>query len=237
MTVPHSLPITLTIDRGVSLVGTIRLESPFRAWKCLLQRFEGGAFSYVSPNCQLLRVTLGRYCSIGNDVEVLSQHPTFGLTTSPFPYQTLFTAPFDTAPYQSYESLGDTRIGHDVWIGAGVRIRTGVTIGNGAIVGAGSVVTKDVPSFAVVGGTPAKLIRMRFPEQIVEHIERLAWWEYNLLGLKVPTEDPETALDAIEAAVDSGQLQPYRPGFCAVWREGQEIKARRDTQKAPNLDY
>ena len=72
---------------------------------------------------------------------------------------------------------------------------------------------------------------MRFPEPTVERIERLAWWKYNLLGLKLPTEDPETALDAIEAAIASGQLQPYQPGFFTVWHEGQEIKARRDNQQ------
>lgn len=228
MTAPHSAPIALTIDPGVKLAGAVRMEAPFRAWRCTLHRFSGGAFSYVSPNCRLHRVTLGRYCSIGNDVEILSQHPTLGLTTSPFSYQSIFAAPFDAEPYQSYENLSDTRIGNDVWVGAGVRIRTGVTIGNGAIIGAGSVVTQDVPPFAVVGGTPAKLIRMRLPEQIVERIERLAWWKYNLLGLKVPTEDPEIALNTIEAAIESGQLQPYQLEFFTVWREGQELKARRE---------
>jgi len=65
-------------------------------------------------------------------------------------------------------------IGDDVWIGHGAIILHGVHIGNGAIVAAGSVVTKDVPSYAIVGGVPAKLIRYRFDDnQIKCHQEML----------------------------------------------------------------
>lgn len=52
-------------------------------------------------------------------------------------------------------------IGNDVWIGARVIILPGVRVGTGAVIGAGAVVTKDVPEYAVVGGNPARVIKMR----------------------------------------------------------------------------
>ena len=71
-------------------------------------------------------------------------------------------------------------IQNDVWIGAGALLMDGVTIGNGAIVAARSVVTKDVPPYAIVGGTPAKLIRYRFDEDEIEFLEELQWWNKDL---------------------------------------------------------
>lgn len=221
-------PIALAIDRSVNLVGSVKIESPFRAWHCTLNDFTGGAFSYISPNCSLHRVHMGRYCSIGNDVSILSRHPTTGLTTSPFPYQTLFAAPFNFSPDQHYDNLSDTRIGNDVWIGAGVRIKSGVTIGNGVVVGAGSVVTKDLAPYSIVGGTPARLIRMRFEASLIERIERLGWWNFNLLGLNISMEVPEIALAEIEKMLTDNTVLPYEPGYVRIWREGNQIKAKRE---------
>ena len=62
----------------------------------------------------------------------------------------------------------------DVWCGANVTILKGVTIGRGSIVAAGAVVTQSFPPYSVVGGVPAKLLKMRFtPEEIVEHEKML----------------------------------------------------------------
>ena len=61
----------------------------------------------------------------------------------------------------AYGAVATVIIGHDVWIGANAVVLKGVTIGDGAIVGAGAVVTRDVPSLAIVGGNPAKVIKMR----------------------------------------------------------------------------
>ena len=75
-------------------------------------------------------------------------------------------------------SPGDTVLGNDVWLGYGVTVLPGVRIGHGAIVGAGSVVTADVPDYGVVAGNPARLIRMRFSEEDVALLLRLAWWDW-----------------------------------------------------------
>src|SRR6185295_4140559 len=74
----------------------------------------------------------------------------------------------------------ETYIGNDVWIGNHVIVKDGVTIGDGAIVGAGSVVTRDVPAYAVVAGNPARRIRMRFDERLVERLQTTKWWTYSM---------------------------------------------------------
>jgi serine acetyltransferase len=67
-------------------------------------------------------------------------------------------------------------IGNDVWVGAGAVILPGIKIGHGAIIGAGAVVTKDVPDYAIVTGVPAKILRYRFDEAIIDRLLKLQWW-------------------------------------------------------------
>ena len=61
--------------------------------------------------------------------------------------------------------------------GGGSFVKQGVTIGDGAIVGMGAVVTKDVAPYAIVGGNPAKLIRMRFDEDTIQKMLESEWWK------------------------------------------------------------
>ena len=68
-------------------------------------------------------------------------------------------------------------IGNDVWIGYEAVIMAGVHIGNGAIIAARAVVTKDVPPYTIVGGVPARPIRKRFDEEVIQELETLQWWE------------------------------------------------------------
>ena len=76
------------------------------------------------------------------------------------------------------DSALKTSIGNDVWVGSNVIIPGGVRIGTGAIVAAGSVVVKDVPPYAVVGGNPAKVIRLRFSEEQIETLLASEWWNW-----------------------------------------------------------
>ena len=77
----------------------------------------------------------------------------------------------------AWDVKGDITIGNDVWIGYEAAILEGVTIGDGAIIGARALVTKDVPPYTIVGGTPAKEIRKRFDEKVASTLQRLKWWD------------------------------------------------------------
>ena len=76
-------------------------------------------------------------------------------------------------------SKGDVILAEDVWVGSNVVILSGVKIGRGAIIAAGSVVTKDVAPYSIVGGVPAKVIKMRFSDEVIKKIENSRWWEWN----------------------------------------------------------
>lgn len=85
----------------------------------------------------------------------------------------------EVMPYfeeEFFSGKRDTVVGHDVWIGHGATIMPGVTLGHGAIVGTGSVVTKDVPPFTVVGGNPARVLKMRFDQPVIDALLALEWW-------------------------------------------------------------
>ena len=75
-------------------------------------------------------------------------------------------------------SRGDTLVGHDVWLGYRTLVMPGVSIGHGAIVAAGSVVTGDIPPYAIAGGNPAQVIRMRFDDATIARLLALAWWHW-----------------------------------------------------------
>jgi len=120
---------------------------------------------------------VGNYSSISPDATFLlgGEHPTDRLTT--FPHRiamNLDGAGSDGFPCPST----DTIVGSDVWIGAGALILSGVSIGDGAIVAAGALVANDVAPFAIVGGTPAKLIRHRFEPEHRKALLAVSWWDW-----------------------------------------------------------
>lgn len=144
--------------------------------------YEIGEFSYGRPKVRFpesgKKLTIGRYCSIADKVEILlgGNHRTDWATTYPF---TALPGLWPSAPKTDdyHTSRGDVSIGHDVWLGSGVTILSGVTVGHGAVVAAQAVVTKDVPPYAIVGGNPAKVIRYRFDEATVAALLEVCWWD------------------------------------------------------------
>jgi acetyltransferase-like isoleucine patch superfamily enzyme len=144
-----------------------------------LKNTEVGDYSYIGPKCDLWNVKIGKFCSISSNVTIgLATHPIDFISTSPIffnPHNGTGTKWVDKKYYDDQPK--ETLIGNDVWIGMDVIIMSGVKIGDGAVIAAGSIVTKDVNKFGIYAGVPAKLIKKRFTDEIIEKLETLRWWD------------------------------------------------------------
>ncbi len=136
-----------------------------------------GSYSYVANNSQVICATIGRYCSIADNVIIgPGNHTLSNISTSPIFTETRNALGIQWSDDTKVEPFRPVSIGNDVWIGSRAIIIGGITIGNGAVVGAGAIVTKDVPPYAIVGGVPAKVIRYRFSPEVIEKLLELQWW-------------------------------------------------------------
>ena len=145
---------------------------------CNISSSEIGSYSYIAGDSFINNVSIGKFCSIGLGFKVgLGIHPTDFVSTSPFFYSPTFFSKDRIAEKDYFSEHKKTIIGNDVWIGVNVFINEGVTIGDGVIIGAGAVVTKDVPSYSIVGGVPAKVIKQRHPQEIIDILNDIKWWD------------------------------------------------------------
>jgi acetyltransferase-like isoleucine patch superfamily enzyme len=165
-------------------------ETLFRAWraqqrdKALAQGLlRIGEYTYGYPEVLQYRgvngkVSIGRYCSIAHDVKILvgGYHHWEWVTT--YPIRANFDLPGKYTDGQPY-TKGDVVIGSDVWIGEGAFILSGLKVGNGAVIGAHAVCVADIPDYAIVGGNPAKIIRMRFGDAQIQALLRISWWNWD----------------------------------------------------------
>jgi virginiamycin A acetyltransferase len=116
-------------------------------------------------------VSVGKYCQIGRDVAIIT-------TNHPINYMsTYINSNLFNGELISLKETKKVTIGHDVWIGHNVIIVGNLTIGDGAILAAGSVITKDVEAYSIVVGVPAKPIKKRFSDSVINEIEQLKWWD------------------------------------------------------------
>ena len=139
-----------------------------------------GDYSYVVSDSDIIYSAIGKFCSIASHVRLNpGNHPLDRVMLSHVGYRSsAYGLGPDDPEFFQWRRASPVTLGHDVWIGHGAIVLPGVSIGTGAAVGAGTVVTKDVPPFAVVVGNPARLLRLRFPDHVIQSLLRIAWWDW-----------------------------------------------------------
>ena len=144
------------------------------------------------------KLIIGKFCSIACGAKFIfnaANHTLKSFSTYPFP---LFLTP-ELKVTEAWDNKGDIVIGNDVWIGFDAVIMSGVHIGNGAIIGTRAVVTKDVPPYTIVGGIPAKIIRKRFDDPVIEILQKVKWWEW----------EPKLIIENIQA-LQNGNIEQLK---------------------------
>jgi phosphonate metabolism protein (transferase hexapeptide repeat family) len=139
-----------------------------------------GDYSYVVNDSNITYTKVGKFCSIAAHTRINpGNHPLERASLHHFTYRSRqYDLGQDDKSFFDWRRSHSVTIGHDVWIGHGAVVLPGVKIGTGAAIGAGAVVSKDVPTFTVVAGVPAKPIRERFPEAVQEALLRISWWDW-----------------------------------------------------------
>ena len=131
-------------------------------------------------NFSKVKLIIGKFCAIAAETRFImtGDHKLDAISTYPFPiFQQGWEKAFDVF---DLPVKGDIVVGNDVWFGYNSTIRNGVTVGDGAIIGANAFVVKDVPPYAIVGGNPGKVVKMRFDDKTIERLLQIAWWNWDI---------------------------------------------------------
>lgn len=136
-----------------------------------------GEYTFTGANTVIKHADIGKFCSISWNVSIEGgggRHNYTHLSTHPFNQLKSFGLVDENTPLRSkYAKIAD-----DVWIGMNSCILPGVSINCGGVVGSGSVVTKDVPPYAIVAGNPARIIKYRYDEEIINILLKCRWWDW-----------------------------------------------------------
>ena len=124
------------------------------------------------------KLIMGKFCQIAAGVEFIMNGANHQMNAvSTFPFYTLEGWDMDPPALSDLPLKGDTVIGNDVWIGQNAVILPGVRIGDGSIIGANSVVGNDVEPYTIVAGNPARILRKRFDEELIDLLLKFRWWD------------------------------------------------------------
>jgi len=149
-------------------------------------------FSYDAGSTQIIYSEIGKFCSIASHVRINpGNHPKERVMQHHCTYRKkLFGfSEADDMLFFNWRRANKCVIGNDVWIGHSAIIMPGVRIGNGAVIGSQSVVTKNIMPFEIAVGVPAKPIKKRFTDDIIEKIEKIGWWNWDYETVKKRLDD------------------------------------------------
>lgn len=140
-----------------------------------------GRYSYTGPFDMIFNTNIGSFCSISYGVTIgPPDHDFSRISTHPFLHNKEYgiLPESDLMPVSKFDR--PCEIGNDVWIGCNSTILRGTKIGCGAVIGANALVRKDVPPYAIVGGVPAKIIKYRFPQDVIDKLMEIEWWTWEI---------------------------------------------------------
>lgn len=140
-----------------------------------------GAYTYTMDDVTINYAEVGKFTSIASHVCINPvDHPMDRVTQHHMTYRraAFGFAATDDADIFEWRKGNRVTIGHDVWIGHGAIVMKGVHIGTGAVVGSGAIVTKDIEPYTVVVGVPARPIKKRFSQDIIDALLQIAWWDW-----------------------------------------------------------
>ena len=143
----------------------------------LIRNAKIGDMSYTGTDTSIMWAEVGKFCCISRTVDIGGNEHNYLAAAMMPTYRTKNKLGGAMAKHHDEEPVV---VGNDAWMGQGVAVvrKKGLTIGDGAVIGAGAVVTKSIPPYAIAVGIPAKVIRYRFPENIIERLLKLKWWDW-----------------------------------------------------------
>lgn len=162
--------------------------------------YDNGAFVWKWYNDSSLKI--GKYCSIANDVNFICDsgfHTESEITSFPLFHEILEKNDeilIDGIHYKVgdlskklHSKKADIVVGNDVWIGMNATVLPNVKIGNGVTILAGAVVSDDIPDYAVAGGVPAKVIKFKHNQEIIDALNKISWWDWSEEKMKLNIND------------------------------------------------